>query len=103
MTSALIDRFNLSTECNSACGLYETRQAAYDKLLYCNSILPINISDVDIVPGRSPRSNRGNCDNSTSNQMITNTTEGYENDNDITNPVVGYEKHLDQKDKVGVE
>ena len=62
-----------------------------------------SISDVDIVPGRSPRSNRGNCDNSTSNQMITNTTEGYENDNDITNPVVGYEKHLDQKDKVGVE
>ena len=62
-----------------------------------------SISDVDIVPGRSPRSNRGNCDNSTSNQMITNTTEGYENDNDIINPVVGYEKHLDQKDKVGVE
>ena len=44
MTSALIDRFNLSTECNSACGLYETRQAAYDKLLYCDSILPIRVS-----------------------------------------------------------
>ena len=55
------------------------------------------------MPGRSPRSNRGNCDNSTSNQMITNTTEGYENDNDIIDPVVGNEKHLDQKDKVGVE
>ena len=62
-----------------------------------------SISDVDIVPRRSPRSNRGDCDNSTSNQMITNTTEGHENDNDIINPVVGYEKHLDQKDKVGVE
>ena len=61
------------------------------------------ISDVDIVPRRSPRSNRGDCDNSTSNQMITNTTEGYENDNEVINPVVGYEKHLDQKDKVGVE
>ena len=62
-----------------------------------------SISDVDIVPRRSPRSNRGDCDNSTSNQMITNTTEGYENDNEVINPVVGYEKHLDQKDKVGVE
>ena len=62
-----------------------------------------DISDVDIVPRRSPRSNRGDCDNSTSNQMITNTTEGYENDNEVINPVVGYEKHLDQKDKVGVE
>ena len=68
-----------------------------------NGWVNILISDVDIVPGRSPRSNRGNCDNSTSNQMITNTTEGYENDNDIIDPVVGYEKHLDQKDKVGVE
>ena len=55
------------------------------------------------MPRRSPRSNCGDCDNSTSNQMITNTTEGYENDNEVINPVVGYEKHLDQKDKVGVE
>ena len=62
-----------------------------------------SISDVDIVPRRSPRSNHGDCDNSTGNQMITNITEGYENDNEVINPAVGYEKHLDQKDKVGVE
>ena len=55
------------------------------------------------MPRCSPRSNRGDCDNSAGNQMITNTTEGYENDNEVINPVVGYEKHLDQKDKVGVE
>ena len=55
------------------------------------------------MPGRTPRSNRGDCDNSTSNKMITNITEGYEDDNEIIRPVVGYEKHLDQNDKVGVE
>ena len=76
-------------------------EGSYTPLVTCE--IPLNISDVDIVPRRSPRSNRGDCDNSTSNQMITNTTEGYENDNEVINPVVGYEKHLDQKDKVGVE
>ena len=37
---------------------------------------------------------------STGNQMITNITEGYENDNEVINPVVGYEKQID---KMGVE
>ena len=44
VTSALSDRLSLSREGDSACVLYETRQAAYDKLLYFDSILPIKVS-----------------------------------------------------------
>ena len=45
VTSALSDRFNLSREGDSACVLYETKQAmSYDQLLYFDSIVPIRVS-----------------------------------------------------------
>ena len=40
---ALSDGFTLSRECDSACGLYETMHAMYDKLLYVDSILPMRV------------------------------------------------------------
>jgi len=37
--------------------------------------------------------------------MITNATEGYENDDGIINPVVGYERQSEdtERDKLGVK
>ena len=44
MTSAVIERFTLSREGDSACDLHGPRKVVYDQFLYCNSILPIRVS-----------------------------------------------------------